>query len=125
MSKVEREYGSDTKALRCLAHAFSQKVELSDKRLTDPKSFASVESNMTFVGVVGIRDPPRKEVKDSIMTCKKAGIRVIVITGDNQKTAEAVCRMIGVFEPVSPPSSHSIVPPSLSALCSMTDIRLG
>ncbi|EKX34453.1 hypothetical protein GUITHDRAFT_158817 [Guillardia theta CCMP2712] len=99
MSKVEKEYGSDTKALRCLAHAFSQKVELSDKRLADPKSFASVESNMTFVGVVGIRDPPRKEVKDSIMTCKKAGIRVIVITGDNQKTAEAVCRMIGVFEP--------------------------
>jgi len=91
-------YGSGKDTLRCLAMATCDSPIHAEKMdLTDASNFIQYESNMTFVGVVGMLDPPRTEVKKSIEQCREAGIRVIVITGDNKNTAEAICRRIGVF----------------------------
>lgn len=86
-------------AWRCLAMAVKDEApEADDAMLKDPAKFALVESGMTFLGAVGMQDPPREEVKKSIQDCTRAGIRVIMITGDNRDTAEAIAREIGMFE---------------------------
>ncbi|KAJ1550135.1 Sarcoplasmic/endoplasmic reticulum calcium ATPase 3, partial [Cladochytrium tenue] len=97
LAKVE-EWGGE-EALRVLAFAVVDRPAITDASKVDPASYASHESNMTFVGLVGMLDPPRAEVRESIRKCREAGIRVIVITGDNKKTAESICRSIGVFHP--------------------------
>ncbi len=56
----------------------------------------SVEGKTIFLGLVGMIDPPRLEVRDSISLCKQAGIRVVMITGDHRLTALAVAKEIGI-----------------------------
>merc|ERR1719379_2849099 len=58
--------------------------------LADTENFIKVEQDMTFVGMVGILDPPRPECLPAIKACSIAGISVIMITGDNKVTAEAI-----------------------------------
>jgi len=95
---LTRQYGMGRDTLRCLALAvIDNPPKPEEMDLIDSTKFYQYEVNMTFIGVVGMLDPPRKEVFDSIVRCREAGIRVIVITGDNKGTAEAICRRIGVF----------------------------
>ncbi|RLN30943.1 calcium-transporting ATPase 4, endoplasmic reticulum-type-like [Panicum miliaceum] len=98
-----------TKALRCLGFAYKEDLgefatydgenHPAHKLLLDPANYAAIETDLIFAGLVGLRDPPREEVYDAIEDCRAAGIRVMVITGDNKETAEAICREIGVFSP--------------------------
>lgn len=91
------EYGN--RGLRIIALATIDDV--SDHPLVGSakttEEYAELERGMTFLGLVAMLDPPREEVPASIRQCKEAGIRVIVITGDNRNTAESICRQIGVF----------------------------
>jgi Ca2+-transporting ATPase len=68
-------------------------------KLLDPTKFVQLEQNLVFVGICGIKDPARPEVAPAIASCKSAGIRVVMITGDTQPTAEAIAREIGIFQP--------------------------
>lgn len=54
------------------------------------------EKNLVFLGLIAMMDPPRDEVKTSIEQCKNAGIKVIMITGDNENTAKAIAKKIGM-----------------------------
>uniref|UniRef100_A0A8D3D5R4 Calcium-transporting ATPase n=1 Tax=Scophthalmus maximus TaxID=52904 RepID=A0A8D3D5R4_SCOMX len=95
---VIRDWGTGRDTLRCLALATRDTpLKMEEMKLEDSTKFADYETDLTFVGVVGMLDPPRKEVTSSIVLCREAGIRVIMITGDNKGTAIAICRRIGIF----------------------------
>ncbi|XP_014902478.1 sarcoplasmic/endoplasmic reticulum calcium ATPase 1 [Poecilia latipinna] len=95
---VIRDWGTGRDTLRCLALATRDSpLKPEEMNLEDSTKFADYETDLTFVGCVGMLDPPRKEVTGSIELCRAAGIRVIMITGDNKGTAIAICRRIGIF----------------------------
>ena len=55
-----------------------------------------VERELTFLGLVAMMDPPRPEVAAAVGTCRRAGIRIIMVTGDYGLTAESIARRVGI-----------------------------
>lgn len=77
-----------TEALRSLAFAYK----------TEKLKENEVEEDLIFLGIVGMIDPPRREVMSSIKSCHTAGIRVIMITGDHKATAVAIAKKLGIYQ---------------------------
>lgn len=80
------------KALRVLGIAYRDLAFLPRTLDTD-----TIERGLTFVGLVGMIDPPRPEVRQAVEACYTAGIRPVMITGDHRRTAVAVARETGIF----------------------------
>lgn len=88
ISRAASEFAGN--ALRVLGMAYKRVPR--DKKELEPRDI----SGLTFLGLQGMSDPPRKEVIDAVARCKRAGIRVVMITGDHAQTAKAIAYQIGI-----------------------------
>ncbi len=70
----------------------------------------TIENNLTFLGLVAMMDPPHREVPEAIATCRNAGVRVVMITGDHPLTALAIARKIGLAPEQTPQQPTGFVP---------------
>ena len=89
-AKVNEEMSQN--ALRVLAIGYKE-VE----KIPEVPTSEELECNLTFMGLVGMIDPPREEVKDAVATCKAAGIKPVMITGDHIVTATAIAKALGIW----------------------------
>lgn len=90
--KIEKKLeGLADKGLRVVAAAYKNIKTLKHKNIKTDEI-----NNLTFVGFIGLKDPLRGDVKQAILTCKKAGMRPILVTGDHKLTARAVAQEIGL-----------------------------
>ena len=80
-------------ALRVLAFAYKEMDHMPTK-----EEMETIESGLTFIGMVGMIDPPREEAKKAVEKCKHAGIKTVMITGDHKITAVAIAKKLGILE---------------------------
>ncbi|KAG2208540.1 hypothetical protein INT47_010236 [Mucor saturninus] len=82
------------------------------------------ESELVFVGLVGLIDPPKQGVKEAVATCQQAGIHVMMITGDHVETATAIASQLGIFQGEVPGMSRAILGRELDLLSDDAIIEL-
>ena len=82
------------KALRVIAVAYKDVVSLPSKISSE-----NIEKDLNFVGLLGMIDPPREGVKEAVKTCRRAGIKTVMITGDHLDTARAIARDLSIMGP--------------------------
>lgn len=80
-------------ALRVIAVAYKDVDNLPSKIDSN-----NIENNLTFVGLIGMIDPPRDGVKEAVEECKNAGIKTVMITGDHLETAKAIAKALGILQ---------------------------
>ena len=80
-------------ALRVLAMGYKELEHMPSK-----DEMKEIESDLIYVGMVGMIDPPREEVKAAVAKCKSAGIKTVMITGDHKITATAIAKALGIME---------------------------
>ena len=80
-------------ALRVLSCAYKEIDHKPSK-----EEMKEIENNLTFIGMVGMIDPPREEAKKAVKKCKTAGIKTVMITGDHKITATAIAKKLGILE---------------------------
>lgn len=94
VSKMAETLGQ--RALRVLAIA-----EIDNHSIGEDTDFLDLKGHATFLGLVGQIDPPREEVKDSVVECKNAGIRPVMVTGDHKATGLAIAQALGIADEAS------------------------
>ena len=79
-------------ALRVLAVGYKEIDELPSELTSE-----TLENGLTFLGLVGMIDPPRQEAKEAVAVCREAGIKPVMITGDHVMTAKAIAKELGIY----------------------------
>ncbi len=91
LTQIERQNNQMAdQALRVLAIAYLDIDMMPSKK--------EIEQNLVFVGLVGMIDPPREGVKEAVATCRRAGIKTVMITGDHIATAKAIAKELGILK---------------------------
>ncbi|RKO96357.1 ATPase, P-type, HAD superfamily, subfamily IC [Caulochytrium protostelioides] len=102
--------------LRVLGFALRRVARADADAIVRAKKETEAEQDLAFIGLIGLIDPPKQGVKESIATCRRAGINVIMITGDHVATASAIARQLGIMDLADATRSRSLKGSDLDAM---------